>query len=164
MYMLLTRKAWLSHIKAVQDPIFLKPIENHITGFSRITARTMLQYLFNAYGNSILLQLDANETMMKEQWDPSTPIIYHFSRIQDGVDKADAGNALYTVNQVLAIAFNHVFRNDTIQSACERWSSPPPMNKTWANFQDMFTSAHETYKSLTAQAGGCRGSNHVQAQ
>jgi hypothetical protein len=38
-------------IKAVQDPIFLKPIENHITGFSRITARTMLHYLFNAYGN-----------------------------------------------------------------------------------------------------------------
>jgi hypothetical protein len=38
-------------IKAVKDPIFLKPIENHITGFSRVTARTMLQYLFNAYGN-----------------------------------------------------------------------------------------------------------------
>jgi hypothetical protein len=35
-------------IKAVKDPIFLKTIENHITGFSRVTARTMLQYLFNA--------------------------------------------------------------------------------------------------------------------
>jgi hypothetical protein len=80
-------------IKAVKDPIFLKPIENHITGFSRVTARTMLQYLFNAYGNINPLQLDANDTMMKEQWDPSTPIIYLFSRIQDGVDKADASNA-----------------------------------------------------------------------
>jgi hypothetical protein len=51
-------------IKAVQDPIFLKPIENHITGFSQITARAMLQYLFNAYGNIIPLQLDANDTMI----------------------------------------------------------------------------------------------------
>jgi hypothetical protein len=37
--------------KAVKDPIFLKLIENHITRFSRVTARTMLQYLFNAYRN-----------------------------------------------------------------------------------------------------------------
>jgi hypothetical protein len=26
-------------IKAVKDPIFFKPIENHITGLSRVTAR-----------------------------------------------------------------------------------------------------------------------------
>jgi hypothetical protein len=151
-------------IKVVQDPIFLKPIENHITGFLRITAQTMLQYLFNAYGNITLLQLDANDTTMKEQWDPSTPIIYLFSKIQDGVDKAYAGNAPYTVNQALTIAFNHVFRTGTMQSACEHWTSLPPMNNTWANFQDMFTSAHETYESFTAQAGGYHGINHVQAQ
>jgi hypothetical protein len=66
--------------------------------------------MFNAYGNITPLQLDANDTMMKEQWDPSTPIIYLFSKIQDGVDKADADNAPYTVHQVLAIAFNHIFR------------------------------------------------------
>jgi hypothetical protein len=38
------------------------------------------------------------------------------------------------------------------------------MNKTWANFQDMFTSAHDTYESLTAQSGGYHGANNVQAQ
>jgi hypothetical protein len=102
--------------------------------------------------------------MMKEQWDPSTPIIYLFSKIQDGVDKADAGNAPYTVNQVLAIAFNHVFRTVTMQSACERWKALAPMNKTWVNFQEMFTSAHDTYEALTAQAGGYHGANNVQAQ
>jgi hypothetical protein len=91
---------------------------------------------------------------MKEQWDPSTLIIYLFSKIQDGLDKADAGNAPYTVNQVPAIAFNHVFRTGKMQSACERWTALAPMNKTWVNFQDMFTSAHDTYETLTAQAGG----------
>jgi hypothetical protein len=151
-------------IKAVKDPIFLKPIENHITGFSRVTARTMLQYLCNAYGNITPLQLDANVTMMKDKWYPSTPIIYLFSRIQDGVDKADAGNAPYTVNQVLVIAFNHVFRTGIMQSACERWTSLPVMNNIWATFQDLFTAAHETYEALTAQAGGYHGSNHVHTQ
>jgi hypothetical protein len=102
--------------------------------------------------------------MMKEKWDPSTPIIYLFSRIQDGVDKADAGNAPYTVNQVLAIAFNHLFRTGIMQSACERWTALPAMNKTWATFQDLFTAAHETYTSLAAQAGGYHGANHVQTQ
>jgi hypothetical protein len=97
--------------------------------------------------------------MMKEQWDPSTPIIYLFSKIQEGVDKIDAGNAPYTINQVLDIVFNHVFRTSIMQSACERWTSLAQMNKTWANFQDMFTQAHEMYESLTAQAGGYHGAN-----
>jgi hypothetical protein len=38
------------------------------------------------------------------------------------------------------------------------------MNKTWVIFQDMFTSAHETYDTRTAQAGGYHGANNVQAQ
>jgi hypothetical protein len=62
-------------VRATKDPIFLKPIDNHITGFSRVTARTMLQYMFHAYGNITPQQLDINDKMMKEQWDPSTPII-----------------------------------------------------------------------------------------
>jgi hypothetical protein len=101
--------------------------------------------------------------MTKEQWDPPTPIIYLFSKIQDGVDKADAGNAPYTVNQVLAIAFSDVFRTGTMQSACERWIALALMNETWVNFQDMFISAHETYETLTSQSGGYHGANNVRA-
>jgi hypothetical protein len=47
-----------------------------------------------------------------------------------------------------------------MQSACERCASLPAKNKTWAAFQDLFTAAHETYESFTAQAGA----NHVQTQ
>jgi hypothetical protein len=141
-------------IKAIADPIFLKPLENHVSGYSRVTARKMIQFLFNSYVNITLLQLGANDKTMKEQWDPSTPIIYLFAKIQEGVDKADAGNAPYTVNQFLAIAFNHVFRTGTMQNACERWTALNPTSKIWAHFQTMFTQAHETYESLTAQAGG----------
>jgi hypothetical protein len=74
-----------------------------------------------------------------------------FLKIQEGVDKVDAGNAPYTVNQVLAITFDHVFWAGIMQSTHEGWTSLTQMNKTWANFQDMFTQAHETYKSLIAQ-------------
>jgi hypothetical protein len=80
----------------------------------------MLQFLFDAYGNITHLKLDENDKMMKDQWDPSIPISYLFSKIQDGVDKADAVDAPYTVNQELAIAFNRVFCTGTMQSACER--------------------------------------------
>jgi hypothetical protein len=51
-----------------------------------------------------------------------------------------------------------------MKSACERWRSILAMNKTWATFQDLFTAARETYESLTAQAGGYHGANHVQTQ
>jgi hypothetical protein len=77
----------------------------------------MIQFLFSAYGNITPLQLDANDKMMKEQWDPSTPIIYLFSKIQDGVDKADAVNVPYMANQVLTISFHNVFRAGTMQNA-----------------------------------------------
>jgi hypothetical protein len=69
----------------------------------------MRQYIFNAYGNITPLQLDSKDTTMKEQWYPSTPIIYLFSKIQDGLDKADTVNAPYNVNHILAIACDHVF-------------------------------------------------------
>jgi hypothetical protein len=119
--------------------------------------------LFDAYDNITPLQLDANDKMMKYQWDPSTPIIFLFSKIQEGVDKADAGNAPYTANQVLVIAFNHVFQTGIMQSACEQWASLTQMNKTWTNFQDMFTQAHEIYESLAAHIGGYHGANMAQA-
>jgi hypothetical protein len=54
-------------IKAITDPIFLKPLENHISGYSRVSACAMIQFLFDAYGNITPLQLDANDKMMKEQ-------------------------------------------------------------------------------------------------
>jgi hypothetical protein len=99
--------------------------------------------------------------MTKEQWYPSTPIVYLFSKIQDGVDKANSGNAPYTVNQVLAISFNHFFRTGTMKKACERWASLSQTNKTRAYFQTMFDQAHETYESLTSQAGGNYGANYA---
>jgi hypothetical protein len=71
-------------IKAIVDPIFLKPLENHITGYSWVTARAMIQFLFNPYGNITPLQLDANYKIMKEQWDPSNPIIYLFAKKSGG--------------------------------------------------------------------------------
>jgi hypothetical protein len=148
-------------IKAVTGPIFSKPLESHSSGYFRVTIRAMIQFLFRAYSNTTPLGLDANDIMMKEKWDPSIPIIYLFSKIQDGVEKADAVNTPYTVNQVLAytvnqvleILFNHVFHTGTMQSACQRWPSLAHTNKMWANFQDMFTQVHDTYESLTAQAG-----------
>jgi hypothetical protein len=106
--------------KAIADPIFLKPLENRISGYSRVTAHVIIKILFDAYINITPLQLDANDKMMKDQWDPLTLIIYLFSKIQDEVDTADAGNAPYTEKQVLVIAFNHVFRTGTIQNACDR--------------------------------------------
>jgi hypothetical protein len=51
----------------------------------------MIQFTFDAYINITPLHLDANGKMMMEQWVPSTPIIYLFSKIHDGVDKADVG-------------------------------------------------------------------------
>jgi hypothetical protein len=38
------------------------------------------------------------------------------------------------------------------------------MNNTWVNFQDMFTAAHETYETLTAQSVGYHGANNAQTQ
>jgi hypothetical protein len=56
-------------INAITDPIFLKPLENHISGYSRVSARTMIQFLFDAYGNITPIQLDTNGNTMKEHWD-----------------------------------------------------------------------------------------------
>jgi hypothetical protein len=53
-------------MKSITDPIFPKPLENHISGYYRITSRLMIQFLFDAYGNIAPLQLDANDKMMKE--------------------------------------------------------------------------------------------------
>jgi hypothetical protein len=51
-----------------------------------------------------------------------------------------------------------------MQSACERWTSLPPIKKMLVNFQDMFTAAHEIYETLMTQAGGYNGANNAQMQ
>jgi hypothetical protein len=135
-------------IKAITEPIFIKHLENNISGYSRVAARAMIQFLFDSYVNIT---------------NPSTPIVYLISEIQDGVDKADAGNTPYTVNRLLTISFNHVFCTGTMHSAFERWMSLAQTNKTWANFQDIFTQSHETYESLTVLAGGYHGANMAHA-
>jgi hypothetical protein len=52
-------------IKAIVEPIFLKPLENHVSGYSRVATRAMIHFLFNSYGNITPLQLDENYKMMK---------------------------------------------------------------------------------------------------
>jgi hypothetical protein len=52
-------------MRAIKYLIFLTPIENRITCFSRVTARTMLRYLFNAYGNITPQQIYVNDKMTK---------------------------------------------------------------------------------------------------
>jgi hypothetical protein len=56
-------------MKSLTDPIFVKPLENHISGYSRVTARVVIHFIFDAYANITPFQLDANDKMMNEQWD-----------------------------------------------------------------------------------------------
>jgi hypothetical protein len=66
----------------ITDHIFLKPLENHISGYSWVSAHAMIQFLFDAYDNITPLQLGANGKIIKEHWDPSSPIIYLFSKME----------------------------------------------------------------------------------
>jgi hypothetical protein len=62
-----------------------------MVGYANISARDMLDHLFETYGNITAVDLEVNLEHMRRPWDPHQPGESLFKQIQDCADSSEAG-------------------------------------------------------------------------
>jgi hypothetical protein len=90
----LTEHALKKHISSVFEPIYLYILKDKMVGYANISAREMLDHLFETYGNITAVDLEINFEHMHRAGDPQQPVETLFKHIQDFADYSEAGGVL----------------------------------------------------------------------
>jgi hypothetical protein len=61
-------------IISVFEPIYLDILNDNMVGYANISARDMLDHLFENYGNITAVDLEINFKHMCQAWDPQQPV------------------------------------------------------------------------------------------
>jgi hypothetical protein len=85
------QQALKKQISSVSEPIYLDILNDNMLGYANISARDILDHLFETYGNITAVDLEINFEHMHRAWDPQQPVESLFKQIQDCVDYSEAG-------------------------------------------------------------------------
>jgi hypothetical protein len=88
------QQALKKQIISVFEPMYLDILNDNIIGYANISARYMLDHLFETYGNVNVVYLETNFGHMSRAWDPQQPVESLFKQIQDCADYSRAGSVL----------------------------------------------------------------------
>jgi hypothetical protein len=84
------RQALKKQIISVFEPMYLEILNDNMVGYANISARDMLDHLFETYGNITSVDLEINFEHMRRAWDPQQPVETLFKQIQDCTDYSEA--------------------------------------------------------------------------
>ena len=138
------------------DDIYVRALKDHHVGYMNQSICTIVQHLFNNYGNITPLELEDNDTKMCATWDPNSPFDCLIKQVEDGQDYADDGGQPYTAEQLLRIAYTLVFKTGLYFEDCKAWNARPTTACTWDNFKTHFQNAQRLLHNqmrTTKQAG-----------
>jgi hypothetical protein len=85
------QQALKEQIISVFEPMYLDILNDNMVGYANISARYMLDHLFETYGNITVVDLEINFEHMRRAWDPQQPVESLFKQIQDCADYSEAG-------------------------------------------------------------------------
>jgi hypothetical protein len=88
------QQALKKQIISVFEPMYLDILNENMVGYANISARDMLDHLFETYGNITAVHLKINFEHMRRAWDPQQPVESLFKQIQDCPDYSEAGGFL----------------------------------------------------------------------
>jgi hypothetical protein len=128
-----------------------------ISVFEPISARGMLDHLFETYGNITAVNLEINFEHMRRAWDPQQPVETLFEQIQDCTDYCEAGGVLIGHPQQINARYEKIFATGHFMSACHRWNEKPNVEKTWTQFKSYFAAAHRQHKQMQGESAATAG-------
>jgi hypothetical protein len=139
-------------IISVFEPMYLDILNDNMVGYANISARGMLDHLFETYGNITSVNLEINFEHMRRAWDPQQPVETLFKQIQDCVDYSEAGVVLIGHPQQINVGYAKIFPTGHFMSACRRWNEKPTAGKTWTQFKSHFAAAHRQHKQMQGRS------------
>jgi hypothetical protein len=116
-------------------------LNDNMVGYANISARDMLDHLFETYGNITAVDLEINfEHMRRAQWGV---LIGHPQQINVGYAK--------------------IFATGHFMIACRRWNEKPAAEKTWTHFKSHFAAAHRQHKQMQGESAATAGYHSANA-
>jgi hypothetical protein len=112
-----------------------------MVGYANISARGMLNNLFETYGNIT--------EHMRRAWDPQQPVESLFKQIQDYADYSEAGGVLIGHPQQINVGYVQIFATCHFMSACRRWNEKHTIEKCGCN-------SNRILQPLTVNTSKCR--------
>jgi hypothetical protein len=149
-------------IISASEPMYLEILNDNMVGYAKISARDMLDHLFETYGNITAVDLEINFEHMRRAWDPHQPVETLFKQIQDCADYSEAGGVPIGPSQQINVGYAKTFATGHFMSACRRWNEKPAADKTWTHFKSHFAAAHRQHKQMqgeTAENAGYHSAN-----
>jgi hypothetical protein len=129
--------------------MYLEILNDNMVGYANISARDMLDHLFETYGNITAVDLEINFEHMCRAWDPQQPVESLFKQIQDCANYSEAGGVLIWHPQQINVGYAKIFATGHFMSACRRWNEKHAIKKLGPN-------SNLTLLPLTANTSKCR--------
>jgi hypothetical protein len=161
------QQALKKQIIGVFEPMYLEILNENMVGYANISAREILDHLFETYGNITAVDLEINFEHMRQAWDPQHPVETLFKRIQDCADYSEAGGVPIGPSQQINVGYARIFETGHFMSPCRRWTEKPAADKTWNHFKSHFAAAHRKHKQMqgeTAANAGYHSDNAAMTQ
>jgi hypothetical protein len=132
------QQALKKQIISVFEPMYLDILNDNMVGYANISARRMLDHLFETYGNITAVGLDINFEHMRRAMDPQQPVESLFKQIQDCADYSEPGGVLIGHPQQINVGYAKIFATYHFMSACRRWNEKHAIETTWTQFKSLF--------------------------
>jgi hypothetical protein len=143
--------------------MYLDVLNDNMVGFANISARDMLDHLFETYGKITAVDLEINFEHMRRAWDPQHPVESIFKKIQDCPKYSEAGGVLIGHPQQINVGYANISKTGHFMSACRRWNKTHTIEKTWTQFKSYFTAAHHHHKQMQGESAATSGYHSANA-
>jgi hypothetical protein len=157
------QQALKKQIIGVFEPMYLEILNDNMVGYTNISARDMLDHLFETYGNVTAVDLEVIFEHMRRPWDPHQPVESLFKQIQDCIDYSDAGGVPIGTSQQINVGYAKIFATGQFMSACRRWNEKMAAEKTWTHFKSHFAAAHRQHKQMKGETAAHTGFHSANA-
>jgi hypothetical protein len=139
-------------IISVFEPMYVDILNDDMVCYANISARGMLDHLFETYGNITAVDLEVNFENTRRSWDPQQPVETLFKQIQDCADYSEAGGVLIGHPQQINVGYAKLFATGHFMSACRRWNEKPTAETTWTQFKSHFAAVHRQHKQMQGES------------
>jgi hypothetical protein len=157
------QQALKKQIISVFEPMYLDILNDNMVGYANISARYMLDHLFETYRNITAVNLEINFEHMRRAWDPQQPVESLFKQIQECADYSEAGGFLIGHPQQINVGYAKIFATGHFMSACRRWNEKHTIEKTWTQFKSHFAAAHRQHNQMQGESAATAGYHSANA-
>jgi hypothetical protein len=157
------QQASKKQIIGVFEPMYLDILNDNMVGYANISARDMLDHLFETYGNITAVNLEINFEHMRRAWDPQKPVESLFKKNQDCADYSEAGGVPIGPSHQINVVYAKFFATGQFMSACRHWNEKPAAEKTWTHFKSHFAAAHRQHKQMQGKSAAHAGFHSANA-